>query len=120
MPGKINIGDKLERVVGYFQPKIIGELNGPHLKLVKVLGEFTWHRHEHEDEMFLVLSGELEMQFRDGSVRLSPGECIVVPRGVEHCPRAERETAVMLFEPAGTLNTGDGGGTRTVRDPEWI
>src|SRR5215813_6095295 len=99
MQEKIVLIEKLKRVAGHFQPKIIGALNGQHVKLVKVLGEFTWHRHELEDEMFLVLSGELEMQFRDGTVRLMSGECIVVPRGVEHCPRAERETAVMLFEP---------------------
>lgn len=120
MPEKIVLSEKLERVDGYFRPKIIGALNGQHLKLVKVLGEFTWHRHEREDEMFLVLSGELEMQFRDRTVRLRRGECLVVPRGVEHCPRAKRETAVMLFEPAGTLNTGDAGGARTVHDPDWI
>jgi mannose-6-phosphate isomerase-like protein (cupin superfamily) len=120
MREKIVISDKLARVVGHFRPKIIGELNGQHLKLVKVLGDFTWHRHQHEDEMFLVLSGELQMQFRDGTVRLTSGECIVVPRGVEHCPRAEVETAVMLFEPAGTINTGDAGGAQTVANPDWI
>jgi mannose-6-phosphate isomerase-like protein (cupin superfamily) len=119
-PERVAIGAKLARIAKYFDPKIVGELNGQHVKLVKFQGEFVWHHHEREDEMFLVLAGEFDMQFRDRNVRVRQGEFIVVPRGVEHCPKAEREVAVMLFEPAGTLNTGNAGGERTVATPEWI
>jgi mannose-6-phosphate isomerase-like protein (cupin superfamily) len=120
MPDKIVLADKLARIPGAFDPKIIGEMNGQHLKLVKIKGDFTWHRHADEDELFLVVAGEFDMQFRDKTVRVATGECIIVPRGVEHCPRAEREASVLLVEPAGTLNTGDAGGALTVARPEWI
>jgi mannose-6-phosphate isomerase-like protein (cupin superfamily) len=119
-PDKVNIADKLARFGDYCHPRIVGELNGQHVKLVKLRGEFVWHAHEHEDEMFLVLKGSFDMQFRDRTVRVAEGEFLVVPRGVEHCPKAEDEVSIMLFEPAGTLNTGDAGGARTVADPEWI
>ena len=120
MQHKIVFGEKLARITRAFDPKIIGELNGQHLKLVKIAGEFTWHHHEHEDECFLVLAGEFDMQFRDRTVRVAAGECIIVPRGVEHCPRAEREASVLLIEPASTVNTGAAGGALTVARPEWI
>ena len=117
---KINLRDKLARFDSHWDPKIIGELNGQHVKLVKLEGEFVWHSHEAEDEMFLVLQGAFDMQFRDKTVRVGEGEFLVVPRGVEHCPKADAEVSIMLFEPAGTLNTGDAGGARTVAEPEWI
>jgi mannose-6-phosphate isomerase-like protein (cupin superfamily) len=119
-PDKVNLAQKLSLFTEHYQPKIVGELNGQHVKLVKLQGEFVWHAHEAEDEMFLVLQGALDMQFRDRTVRVGPGEFIVVPRGVEHCPKAEHEVALMLFEPAGTLNTGDAGGAMTVAEPERI
>ena len=119
-PDKINIAQKLSLFSEHYKPKIVGELNGQHVKLVKFQGEFIWHAHEAEDEMFLVLQGVLEMQFRDRTVAIGPGEFIVVPRGVELCPKAEHEVSLMLFEPAGTLNTGDAGGTMTVAAPERI
>jgi mannose-6-phosphate isomerase-like protein (cupin superfamily) len=119
-PEKVNIADKLSRFADHFQPKIVGELNGQHVKLVKLQGEFVWHAHEAEDEMFLVLQGALDMQFRDRTVRVGPGEFIVVPRGVEHRPVAEHEAQVLLFEPATTVNTGSAGGERTVTDLERL
>jgi len=119
-PEKVNIADKLSRFTDHFQPKIVGELNGQHVKLVKFQGEFVWHSHEAEDEMFLVLQGAFDMQFRDRTVRVGEGEFLVVPRGVEHCPKAEGEVSLMLFEPAGTVNTGTAGGELTVPDPERI
>jgi len=119
-PDKVNIAQKLSLFSEHYQPKIVGELNGQHVKLVKFQGEFVWHSHEAEDEMFLVIDGAFDMQFRDRTVRLNPGEFLVVPRGVEHCPKADAEVSIMLFEPAGTLNTGDAGGARTVAEPERI
>jgi mannose-6-phosphate isomerase-like protein (cupin superfamily) len=119
-PDKVNIAQKLSLFSEHYRPKIVGELNGQHVKLVKFQGEFVWHAHEAEDEMFLVIAGAFDMQFRDRTERLNPGEFLVVPRGVEHCPKAEHEVSVMLFEPAGTLNTGDAGGDMTVAEPERI
>jgi len=116
----INLVNKLSSFHTKWDPKIIGELNGQHVKLVKLQGEFVWHAHDQADELFLVLSGSLEMQYRDRTVTVREGELVIVPRGVEHCPRAEVETHVLLFEPAGTLNTGDAGGGRTVSDPERL
>ena len=103
------VADKLARFSDHFQPKIVGELNGQHVKLVKFQGEFVWHSHDAEDEMFLVLQGAFDMQFRDKTVRIGEGEFLVVPRGVEHCPKADAEVSLMLFEPAGTVNTGTAG-----------
>jgi len=110
---KVNIEEKLALFSDHWHPRIAGELNGQHVKLVKFQGEFVWHQHEQEDELFYVLRGEFDMQFRGKTVRLREGEFIIVPRGVEHRPVAEREVAVMLFEPASTLNTGDAGGALT-------
>jgi mannose-6-phosphate isomerase-like protein (cupin superfamily) len=109
----VNIEQYFARFRDTFSPKIVGELNGQHVKLVKFEGPFIWHRHEHEDEMFLVLEGRLVIRFRDGEAALGPGEMIVVPKGVEHCPAAPDEVHVLLFEPKTTLNTGDAGGERT-------
>ena len=117
-PDKVNIAEKLARFSDHFQPKIVGELNGQHVKLVKFQGEFVWHSHEAEDEMFLVLQGTFDMQFRDKTVRIGEGEFLVVPRGVEHCPKAEAEVSLMLFEPAGTVNTGTAGGDDGGRAPK--
>ena len=119
-PKPISLAEKLSRVTEHFQPKIVAELNGQHVKVVKTKGEFVWHHHDHEDEMFLIVQGRLRIEFRDGKVELGPGECIVVPRGVEHRPVAEEEVHLVLFEPAGTLNTGNTRGEKTVEKPEWI
>ncbi|HET7023886.1 MAG TPA: cupin domain-containing protein [Gemmatimonadales bacterium] len=119
-PKKISLAEKLSRFTEHFQPKIVAELNGQHVKVGKLQGEFIWHHHEAEDEMFLVVKGQLRLEFRDGSVDLGPGECIVVPRGVEHRPVAEKEVHLVLFEPAGTLNTGSTRNERTVEALEWI
>jgi mannose-6-phosphate isomerase-like protein (cupin superfamily) len=104
---KIALAEKFIRITEHFRPKVVAELNGQEVKLVKVRGEFVWHHHEHEDELFLVVNGSLRIDFRDRSVTLGPGEMIVVPRGVEHRPVAEQETEVILFEPAATRNTGN-------------
>ena len=119
-PEKVNLDEKLAAFTERWTPKIIAELNGQHVKLAKIEGEFVWHAHDHEDELFMVIDGELEMQFRDRTVTVAAGEFIVVPRGVEHCPKAARETSILLFEPTGTLNTGDAGGDRTVSSPERL
>ncbi len=104
---KINLEEKLAAVDEHWRPKIVAELNGQEVKVVKVKGEFVWHQHENEDEMFLVLAGVLRIDFRDGSVELGPGELVVVPRGVDHRPVAEEEVELLLFEPADLLNTGN-------------
>ena len=117
---KVNLGQKLALFDNYFDPKIVGELNSQHVKLVKFQGQFVWHSHEREDEMFLVVSGSFDMLLRDRSITVEEGEFIIVPRGVEHCPSAEHEVHVLLFEPASTVNTGDAGGNRTVSDPDRI
>ena len=110
---KVNVREKLELFSAHWQPKIVGELNGQHVKLVKFHGEFVWHHHQHEDELFYVVSGRFRMDFRDRQVWVEEGEFIIVPRGVEHRPYAENEVAVMLFEPASTLNTGNTRGELT-------
>src|SRR5262245_43139495 len=104
---KINIAEKLNLITDYWNPRIAGELNGQHVKLVKFKGEFVWHKHDNEDEMFLVIAGSFTMELRDKSILLSPGEYIIIPKGVEHKPVALDEVQVMLFEPATTLNTGN-------------
>jgi len=104
---KVNLKEKLALFDEHWSPKIVGELNRQHVKLVKLHGEFVWHHHEQEDELFLVLGGRLRMDFRGRSVWVEQGEFIIVPRGVEHRPVAEEEVHVMLFEPATTLNTGN-------------
>ena len=117
---KINLAEKLALFSERWSPKIIAGLNGQHVKLVKSLGEFPWHFHAHEDELFLVVRGTLRMEFRDRTVVLQEGEMIVVPRGVEHRPVAEQEVSLLLFEPASTVNTGSAGGAHTVAQPDWI
>lgn len=116
----VNLASKLARFSETWSPKIVGEVNDAYVKLVKLRGEFVWHHHDAEDEMFLVLQGRLRMRFRDREVSVGPGEFIIVPRGVEHLPVAEVETHVMLFEPKSTLNTGNVVGERTVAELERI
>lgn len=113
-PQPVNLREKLALFSDYWSPKIVGELNGQQVKLVKLLGEFVWHQHDHEDELFLVVKGRLRIEFRDRDVWLEEGEFLIVPRGVEHRPVAEAEAHVMLFEPASTLNTGNVLDERTV------
>ena len=116
----VNLREKLARFDSHWEPRIVGELNGQHVKLVKLQGEFVWHHHEVADELFLVIHGELEMQLRDRVLAVREGELVIVPRGVEHCPRAREEAHVLLFEPAGTVNTGTAGGDRTVLEPQRL
>ena len=117
---KVNIREKLARFQDQWSPKIVGELNGQQVKLVKFQGEFLWHHHEHEDELFLVVKGRFRMDFRDRQVWLEEGEFLIVPRGVEHRPVAEDEAHVLLFEPASTLNTGNVQNERTLSQLERI
>ncbi len=117
----VNLKDKLRRVQEYWSPKIVGELNDTYVKVVKLRNEFVWHHHEKEDELFFVVEGRLRMQLRDGDRDLGPGEFIIVPRGVEHCPLAlTDEVQVVLIEPQTTLNTGNVVNERTVRNLERI
>jgi mannose-6-phosphate isomerase-like protein (cupin superfamily) len=120
IPEKVVIAEKLALFQEHWSPKVVGELNGQQLKLVKFQGEFVWHHHEHEDECFLVIEGEFDMQFADRTVPLRAGEFLIVPRGVEHRPVAAHEVSALLFEPAGTMNTGSAGGDRTVRAPDRL
>jgi mannose-6-phosphate isomerase-like protein (cupin superfamily) len=117
---KINIAEKLARFSEHWQPRLIAQVNDTDVKLVKLQGEFIWHHHDHEDEMFLVLGGRLLMQFRDREEWIEPGEFIVVPRGVEHRPVAPEEVHLMLIEPRGTLNTGNIVNERTVAEIESL
>jgi mannose-6-phosphate isomerase-like protein (cupin superfamily) len=117
---KVNIGEKLALFKDHWSPKIVGELNGQYVKLVKFQGEFLWHKHDKEDELFLVIKGRFRMEYRDRRVWLEEGEFLIVPRGVEHRPVAEEEAHVLLFEPATTLNTGDVVNERTIQEPERI
>ncbi len=116
----VNLNAKLALFSKHWDPKIVGELNGQHVKLVKFQGPFVWHSHTHEDELFLVLHGSFDMHFRDRVVAVREGEFLIVPRGVEHRPIAEHEVHVLLFEPASTLNTGDVRGALTVDAPERL
>jgi len=117
---KVNLAAKLATFTERWTPKIVAELNGQHVKVVKLQGPFVWHHHDHEDELFLVVKGSFRMELRDGSVDVGEGELVVVPRGVEHRPVADEEVHIVLFEPAGTLNTGDVVNERTVAAPERI
>ena len=120
MLGKVNVAEKLSLVGAPWRPKIVAELNDAYVKVVKLEGEFVWHHHDDEDELFWVVSGRLRMELRDGDVVLEPGELIVVPKGVEHRPVAEGHTHVVLVEPKTTLNTGNVRGERTVDELERI
>jgi len=117
---KVNLAEKLALIAEHWQPKVVGELNGQQVRLAKLCGEFIWHQHEAEDELFLVLAGRLELHLRDRVVALAPGELFIVPRGVEHKPVAAEEVHVLLFEPATTLNTGNVVNERTVAELERL
>jgi mannose-6-phosphate isomerase-like protein (cupin superfamily) len=117
---KVNLAQKFSLFQDYWSPKIVGDLNDTHVKLVKVKGEFVWHHHEVEDELFLVVKGKLLIQFRDRDVWINEGEFLIVPHGVEHRPVAEEEVHLMLIEPKGTLNTGNVESDKTVAEPERI
>lgn len=117
---KVNLTEKFSQFSDRWSPKIVGELNGQQVKLAKLEGEFVWHHHDHEDELFLVVKGQLIMRLRDRDIVLNEGEFFIVPRGVEHLPVAPEEVHVLLFEPASTLNTGNVQGNRTVAVLEQI
>lgn len=117
---KVVLAQKFAAVNDHWNPRIIGELNGQLVKIAKIEGAFDWHHHEREDELFLVHRGMFRMEFRDHSVELSPGDMLIVPRGVEHRPVAEREAEIVMFEPASTLNTGNVVSEHTVRELERI
>lgn len=116
----VNFADKLSLFAEQWQPKVVAELNDYQFKLVRVEGDFVWHSHEHTDEAFIVIEGELRIDFRDRAVTLKPGEMCVVPRGVEHKPHAEREVKMLLVEPRGVVNTGEAGGGKTAQNDVWI
>ena len=120
IPKTINFKEKLEKFADHWSPKIIAGMNDYQFKLVKIQGEFVWHKHHETDEVFIVLDGEMGMAFRDGIVHLSQGEMVVVPKDVEHMPFSEEECRLMVIEPAGTVNTGDAGGEMTRATLDWI
>jgi len=117
---KINLSRTFEKISECWSPHIVGELNGQHVKLVRLQGAFVWHHHEHEDELFLVLDGALAIELRERTVELRSGEMFIVPRGVEHRPVARGEARILLFEPAGTRNTGNVTNERTVENPRRL
>ena len=114
VPAVVNLAEKFDLFSEHWTPKVVGSLNGQHVKLVKLLGPFVWHHHDDEDELFLVIKGALRMEFRDRHVMVNPSEFIIVARGVEHRPVADEEVHIVLFEPASTLNTGNVRNDRTV------
>lgn len=120
LPNSIDIEEKLAQIDAYWTPHIVAELNGQYVKLAKLKGEFIWHSHEQEDEMFLVIKGNLQIKFRTHQIVIGPGQFAVVPKGIEHLPIAEEEVHVMLFEPMSTLNTGDKVEARTKTDLKKI
>lgn len=117
---KINLAEKLATFQDYFNPRIAAELNGQQVKLVKFKGEFVWHHHDNEDELFYVVKGRFDMELRDKTITLDAGEMLVVPRGVEHRPVAKEEVEILLFEPASTLNTGNVVNEKTVIDLKHV
>ena len=117
---KINLPDKFSLITEHWTPKVVAELNGQHVKLAKLQGEFIWHKHDEEDELFMVIKGVLKIEFRDKVIEIKESEMLVVPRGVEHKPFAEKEVWLMMFEPAGTLNTGDVQNERTKEELDII
>ena len=116
----INVAEKFSRINEMWSPKILGEVNDSYIKAVKFIGEFVWHHHDNEDEMFMVISGKLRMKFRDREEVVGPGEFIIVPHGVEHLPVSDQETQVLLFEPKSTLNTGNVRNERTLAELEKL
>jgi len=116
----INLKEKFAKFSEHCSPKIVAQMNDYHFKLVKFKGDFVWHHHAETDEVFIVLDGEMRIDFRDGHMEIKAGEMFVVPKGVEHKPFAEKECKIMLVEQAGTINTGDAGGDLTAEDNVWI
>jgi len=116
----INLTNKFSLITEHWDPKVIAQLNDYHIKIARIQGEFVWHSHPETDEVFFVIEGSLVIQLRDSVLLLERGELCVIPRGVEHKPSAETECQIMMVEPAGTLNTGDAGGDRTVEETDWI
>ena len=114
---KVTLAEEFAAIAEHWSPRVVGELNGQQVKLAKFQGAFVWHHHEHEDELFLVHRGRFRMEFRDRAVELQAGDFLIVPRGVEHRPVADEEVEVLLFEPAGTLNTGNVRNERTIDEP---
>ena len=119
-PEPIHLAEKLAKFREHWSPRVVAELNDYQFKLVKLLGNFVWHTHDHTDEAFLVLSGEMEIEFRDRTVILHDGDLFVVPRGVEHITRAARECHALILEPRGVVNTGDSAGDRTAKNDVWV
>lgn len=120
MNSKTNIKEKLELINELWSPKIIAEIHGLHLKLAKVKGEFIWHQHQNEDELFCVLKGSLTIKMKDKETIVNEGEIFIVPKGTEHQPFAAEETHILLIEPTDTLNTGNAKSDLTINEPEWI
>jgi mannose-6-phosphate isomerase-like protein (cupin superfamily) len=120
LPVKVNVAEKLEKITRPWSHGIVGQVNETHVKVVKLEGEFVWHSHEKEDELFYVVAGELMMHFRAGIVTVKPGEFIVVPHGLEHKPEAPVQTSILLVEPAETVNTGNAPTEERTHAPEWI
>jgi mannose-6-phosphate isomerase-like protein (cupin superfamily) len=116
----INFAQKFGLLDAHWQPRVVAEMNDYQFKIVKLRGDFVWHDHKDTDETFIVIDGVLRIDFRDGAVRIGPGEMFVVPKGVEHKPYAEEEVKMLLIEPRGVLNTGDAGGERTAANDVWI
>ncbi|HEY3539411.1 MAG TPA: cupin domain-containing protein [Trinickia sp.] len=116
----INLLDKIRQLDGHWQPRVVAEMNDYQFKVVKIVGDFVWHRHADTDETFIVLDGHLRIDFRDRSIELHPGEMAVVPKGVEHKPYAESEVKLLLIEPRGVVNTGDTTNERTAENDVWI
>ncbi|MEO7252321.1 MAG: cupin domain-containing protein [Arenimonas sp.] len=116
----INFVDKLSRFAEHWSPRVVAEMNDYQFKLVKLKGEFVWHRHEDTDEVFLVTQGQMQIGFRDGEVTVHAGEMFVVPKGVEHITRAVEECHALIIEPRGVVNTGEAGGPLTARNDEWV
>ena len=116
----INLGEKFGLLTEQWSPRVIGEMNDYQFKVVKLEGDFVWHSHKETDETFLVLEGELRIDFRDGALQIAAGELFIVPKGIEHKPYAAKEVKLMLIEPRGVLNTGDAGGERTAKNDIWV
>ncbi|WP_448785799.1 cupin domain-containing protein [Brucella intermedia] len=116
----INFSEKLEKIADLWQPRVIAEMNDYQFKVVRIKGDFVWHNHPETDETFIVLSGLLRIDFRNGAVSIGPGEMFVVPKGIEHKPFAEEEVHLLLIEPRGVLNTGHVGGNRTAQNDLWV
>tara|TARA_B100000959_G_C14861377_1_gene574379 strand:+ start:586 stop:957 length:372 start_codon:yes stop_codon:yes gene_type:complete len=120
LPDKINLIEKLSKFSEHWSPKIIAEMNDYQFKLVKIKGDFIWHNHRNTDEVFIVIEGEMSIEFKDKIVELSEGEMFVVPKGIEHKPFSKNECKIMIVEPTGIVNTGDAGGELTAENDTWI